>query len=336
MTWKHIDLFSGIGGFAYAFREVFGEDGETALFCDNDKYCQEVLRRHWPEVPIWSDIRELIAHAPSDRRSGEGKGTKAEEGLRQRPEHDRKLSGGLEGLGGERVILTGGFPCQPFSHAGKRRGKGDDRFLWPEMLECIRIFKPSWVIAENVYGILSIEKGMVFEQVCSDMEKEGYEVWPFIIPACAVNAPHRRDRVWFVAHSTGIGRRSRGNNTLGEDEIYRKGIPIQDNEIGEGWGRGSSPDGRSDAPIPAGEGLEREINQEGQGSRFDREAWQRDWKEVALATCVRGVDDGIPNGMDGISKAKHRTERLKMLGNAIVPQVAMEIMKAIKETEEVL
>ena len=99
-------------------------------------------------------------------------------------------------------ILTGGFPCQPFSTAGKRKGKDDERYLWGEMLRAIQEIKPKYVIAENVFGITNIDGGMVFEQVCIDLENEGYEVQPFIIPAASKNAPHRRDRVWFIAKNT--------------------------------------------------------------------------------------------------------------------------------------
>jgi len=299
---KHIDLFSGIGGFAYACKEVWGEEYEPITFCEIDKYCQSVLRRHFPDVPIWGDIRELIANARRQRQK----------------EHEQQATR-IEQCGSVDLI-TGGFPCQPFSHAGKRRGKSDDRFLWPAMLECIRIFKPAWIIAENVYGLLSIEGGLVFEQVRSDLEKTGYEVWPFVIPACAVNAPHRRDRVWIVAH-----RR--------HTELTGRTDPKEGSQR-ETFNQSSSQS--SNAPIPAGKRLEGKANQEGQSPRFNTKDWQFNWKEVAFRTCVRGVDDGISGFMDGvrISESKHRTERLKMLGNAIVPQVAMELMRSIKQCED--
>ncbi len=225
------------------------------------------------------------------------------------------------------------------------------------MLECIRLFRPTWVIAENVYGILSIEKGMVFEQVCSDMEKEGYEAWPFIIPACAVNAPHRRDRIWIVAHKQCMGRRKRTRERIQFEEqvTERQNSCNSDRKRNApdtkecGWSSERLRSGEEqkipcngisdkyengDAPISTDKGLEGKINQEGQGSRFNREEWQRDWKEVAAATCVRGVDDGSSKELYGVSEAKHRTERLKMLGNGIVPQVAMMIMETIKKVSE--
>ncbi len=314
--WHHIDLFSGIGGFAYAFREVFGNEGKTVLFCDNDPYCQAVLKRHWSDVPIWEDIRELIAHAKKCRFSSK----------RYTSRKKKKNTIFRKSNKYEITILTGGFPCQPFSQAGKRRGKGDDRYLWPEMLECIRLFRPLWVIAENVYGILNIEGGLVFEQVCSDMENEGYEVWPFIIPAVSVNAPHRRDRVWIVSRRTSLNtqpsRWSAGRNSKAGSE------KVGWNSIDAFW-----KDRNTSHTIS--KGLEGKVNKKRQMSRFNKEDWQADWREIVFRTCIRGVDDGIPLWMDRvrISKSRHRKERLKMLGNAIVPQVVVEIMKAIKYTE---
>jgi len=152
----HLDLFSGIGGFALAA----GWAGfETIGFCDNEPYAQAVLKKHWPNVPIHGDIKTLDGTA-------------------------------YRGV----TLLTGGFPCQPYSSSGKQRGKDDDRHLWPEMLRVIQQAKPSWVIGENVVGIINME----LEQVCIDLEACGYEVEPIIIPACGVDTPHRRNRVWII------------------------------------------------------------------------------------------------------------------------------------------
>lgn len=189
-------------------------------------------------------------------------------------------------------LLTGGFPCQPFSAAGKRKGTADDRHLWPEMFRVIQLAKPTWIIGENVPGIINIENGMVFEQVCADLENEGYEVQPFIIPACSVNAPHRRDRVWIVANRQG-GRKwssqPEGNNTGQSKETIRD---------------------------------------------RNRDAWEQDWLEVATELC--GLDDGLPVELGDLklTKAGHRVQQLKAYGNAIVPQVAIQIMNAIKESYE--
>ena len=267
--WRHIDLFSGIGGFAYAAKQVWGEEYETVCFCDIDRFCQALLKLRFPGVPIYGDIAELIA----DTDTGE----------RQKNE----ISAGRNTTWNGIDLFTGGFPCQPFSHAGKRRGKDDSRYLWPAMLQVIRNTRPKWVIGENVYGIVSMSDGMVFQQVCLDLEAEGYQVWPVIIPACAVNAPHRRDRVWFIAHNTN------------QPQLQRRGLSSRI------YKEHSNTYGSSD--------------------------WEKPWPEVVTKLC--GVDDGLPAELDGLklSKSKHREERLKSLGNSIVPQVAMKIMEAIKE-----
>ncbi len=259
---KHIDLFSGIGGFALAADRVFGE--VEHIFCDNEPFAQEVLKKHWPNSKLYGDIRTLTNTNDAGFQ---------EEGAEQ------QTAGGTRNTP---FLLTGGFPCQPFSQAGRRKGTEDDRYLWPEMLRVIREFNPTWVIAENVRGLLTQGGGVVFEQVCTDLESAGYEVQPIVIPAVAVNAPHRRDRVWFVAH----------RNTDGDGRI--------------GW-------------------AQKEYTAETRESALDdikgRREWDKHWHEVATAFCR--VDDGVPRRLD-------RTPRLKALGNAIVPQVAEEIMRAIK------
>jgi DNA (cytosine-5)-methyltransferase 1 len=155
-----LDLFSGIGGFSLAASWTGGI--KTVMFCENEPYCQKVLKKHWPDIPIHDDIRTL---------RGEDVGTVD--------------------------IVCGGFPCQPFSCAGKRRGKEDDRYLWPEMFRVIQETKPTWVVGENVAGLIYL----ALEDCFIDLEGAGYEVQPFIIPACGVGAPHRRDRVWIIANT---------------------------------------------------------------------------------------------------------------------------------------
>ena len=158
----HGSLFSGIGGFDLAARWA----GWDNLFnCEIDLFCRTVLKYHFPDAEQYGDIKTTDFAVWRDRID----------------------------------VLSGGFPCQPFSQAGKRKGTKDDRYLWPEMLGVIRSVRPRWVVGENVLGIVNWSKGLVFEQVCSDLEAEGYEVQPFVIPACGVNAPHRRYRTWFVA-----------------------------------------------------------------------------------------------------------------------------------------
>ena len=156
-----LDLFSGIGGFSIGLEKV---GFETVAFCEIEPYCQAVLRKHWPDTPIYNDVRELTA--------------------------ERLRTDGLVPN-----VIVGGYPCQPFSLAGGRQGEEDDRHLWPEVLRLIKEIRPTWGIFENVAGHIS----MGLDEVLSDLEAEDYAARPFVIPACGVDAPHRRDRVWIVA-----------------------------------------------------------------------------------------------------------------------------------------
>lgn len=294
---NHIDLFSGIGGFALAVDTVWKDN--THIFCEIDPFCQKVLSKHFPESKIYGDIRKFTRQGKCD-------------------------------------ILTGGFPCQPFSHAGKRGGREDNRFLWPQMLRVIQKNQPTWIIAENVGGILTIEGGMVFEQVCSDLEDQGYGVQTFIIPACAVNAPHRRDRVWFVAHADHGG--SRGTQRRGDAEKggIQKEHRAQNSSTGQPIGTAIDRENAQHDSHSDSEGRQRGGSENtGRSGQPDRHgidkgwSWDENWTEVAAKLCR--MDDGLPARLDGfeLSKSAHRTQRLKALGNAIVPQVAVEIMKAI-------
>ena len=164
-------------------------------FCEIDKYCQKVLTKNFPGVPIYDDIKKL-------------KGSQF----------------------GSVDLLTAGVPCQPASVAGKRGGTKDDRWLWPEVFRVIQEVKPTWVILENVYGILSLDGGMVFESLLSEVEDCGYETQTFIVPACGKNAPHKRDRVWVVAHNE-----SKVNGELdtqkGNGQIQQPGISIEPADV---------------------------------------------------------------------------------------------------------
>ena len=302
---KHLDLFSGIGGFALAIDRVFPNAEHT--FCEIDPFCQEVLKKHWPNSKIYEDIRIIKNTIEFGCDNG-----KQEE---QRNIGNERNSSARDGTG--IYILTGGFPCQPFSQAGRRKGTDDNRYLWPEMLRVIKEFRPEWVIAENVRGLLTIQQGVVFEQVCLDLEDTGYEVQPLIIPAVAVNAPHRRDRVWFVAHRTD-GRRRRGKTI----EI-KKGYAKESRENGELEGRLERPySNASDINTGRKGRYERKSVEEGTVT-CGSSSWEQNWLEVATRLCR--VDDGLPRRMD-------RNPRLKALGNAIVPQVAEEILKEIKNS----
>jgi DNA (cytosine-5)-methyltransferase 1 len=162
---RHGSLFSGIGGFDLA-SEWMG--WENVFHCEWNEFGQKVLNYYWPKAITYHDI------------------TKTDFTIHR----------------GTIDILTGGFPCQPYSSAGKRLGKEDERHLWPQMLRTIREIQPTWVVGENVRGLTNWNGGLVFNEVQADLEAEGYEVTPFLLPACAVNAPHRRDRIWFVAYSS--------------------------------------------------------------------------------------------------------------------------------------
>lgn len=306
----HLDLFSGIGGFAYAADQVWDDVEHT--FVEFDPFCQQVLKKHWPEAEIHGDIRQFNPNTTSEgleRRTGSVKG-------RQDARPTSKVD-----------LLTGGFPCQPFSAAGLRRGTSDDRYLWPEMLRVIRLAKPKWVIAENVGGLVTWNDGMVLETVCADLEAEGYEVQPFIIPAVAVNAPHRRDRVWFIGHAKHNGQYG-AENAKSDIKRTDRNTARQD-ELRQLKGADSL---RKDAINSKSEGLERGRGQIQTNSFSSRPDWNRNWLEVATELC--GVDDGLSAELDGfkLSKSQHRKERLKSLGNAIVPQIAIEIMRSIKST----
>jgi len=170
---NHGSLFSGIGGFDLAAEWA----GFTNLFnCEWEEFPRKVLKHHFPNAEQFEDIKDFNATAYSGRLD----------------------------------ILSGGFPCQPFSVAGKRKGSEDERHLWPEMLRVVGECKPRWVVGENVRGLVNWSDGLVFETCCTDLEALGYSVQSFIIPACAVNAPHRRDRVWIVAQNTNRDGRASG------------------------------------------------------------------------------------------------------------------------------
>ena len=164
---KILDLFSGLGGFSLGLERTGRY--KTVAFCEIDKYCTLLLQKHWKGIKIYNDVKKITKE-------------------------------GFEADGIESPdIITGGFPCQPFSVAGKQKGTNDDRHLWPEMFRIIKAFKPRFVIGENVPGIVNIQDGVVFETVCTDLESQGYEVQPFNIPAAAVGAPHQRKRIWIIA-----------------------------------------------------------------------------------------------------------------------------------------
>jgi len=314
----HVDLFSGIGGFSLAA----GWAGfRTVAFCEIEPFCQEVLRERFGAV---ADAEHDGLPVPD----GQGKATESSEP--PGANRIRKSQGGdslpilipdIRTLDGSRfrgaTLLTGGFPCQPFSVAGKRKGKDDGRHLWPEMLRVIHEAKPRWVIGENVAGFVN----MALDEVCADLEGEGYEVQPIIIPACAVNAPHRRDRVWIIGYRNEPRKDARSEDCRSRDSV---GEPDSHADDAEKRGRGQEYQN-------SGGSGERTVAPEERGGPPDPR-WDIPWPEVASRLCA--LDDGLPLELPGRPlRNKNRAQRLKAVGNAIVPSVAYEIIRRIAEIE---
>jgi len=264
---RALSLFSGIGGFDIA-AEWCGF--EVVGMVENDKFCQKVLKKHWPTVKLLGDIHDV---------KGDEFGTVD--------------------------ILYGGPPCQPASCAGKRGGTSDDRWLWEETYRIIRATKPKWIILENVRGILSLEGGVVFEELLLELESYDYETRTFCLPACSKNAPHRRDRVWIVAHTSTTGTGCDSGEVTDEEGYTREGrgksIRQRNGEVGTG---GASP-ADSHAPDTSGKGLQGgergEAHGEGQTAHGSApecgSAWQEPWLEASQRFCK--LDARIPAGLDG-------------------------------------
>jgi len=319
---NHIGLFEGIGGFSLAARWM---DWNTIAWCEWNEFGQKVLKHHFPNAKPHGDI------------------TKTDFTIYR----------------GQCDILTGGFPCQPYSSAGKRLGKEDERHLWPEMLRAIREIQPGYVVGENVRGLTNWNGGVVFDEVQADLEAEGYEVLPFLLPACAVNAPHRRDRIWFVAYSnksrnkepelqqpnihTGSSRNNEQITTHpGQTEHPRRYEPTQGQQYDGGRDARSefAPFGGSlDATNTNQERFQRgaEFGSIG-GSRENGDkqpagCFRTNWQQFPTQSPVCSRNDGISDGLVGITFSKHREKSIGAYGNAIVPQVALMIFKAIQEYE---
>ena len=305
---RHGSLFSGIGGFDLA-SEWMG--WENVFHCEWMEFPRKVLEYYWPEADSHIDICKTDFKKYANRID----------------------------------ILTGGFPCQPFSLAGKRKGTDDERYLWGEMLRAIQEIKPTWVIAENVFGITNIDGGLVFEQVCIDLENEGYEVQPFIIPAAAKNAPHRRDRCWFIAYSKSARTRKDIGGIWSEFNGCSEGIQKSGNAT-------DTEHTRLEGQHRQWEGCSEHRNNKGlfvrskdklittdtesiciQGQRNrQREGEFRgsDWSRFPTQSPICGGDDGLPTELDRITFSKWRNESIKGYGNAIVPQIAYELFKIIE------
>lgn len=370
MSFTHASLFSGIGGFDLAAEWV---GWKNVFHCEINEFCAQILKYHFPNADHYEDIKT------TDFTKWRGKIN----------------------------VLSGGFPCQPFSLAGRRKGAEDDRYLWPQMLRAIQEIKPDWVVGENVAGIITmvqpgkavelgrsatlfgedykdeeIQQQYVIETVCQDLEHSGYSIQPILIPACAVGAPHRRDRVWFIANRTDTGAESLqyswednilsgrtatdtncngrpsktkwGRNTGEEDDEQFKSIfntsLVSDTDSDRQWERtceqepinerfgttnycygcengdpAYSKSTRSEGKCGYGQ---RKVQFNGRNSKYIQTCWE---KFPTQPPVCRG-NDGLPFDVDdlAISFPKWRAESIKAYGNAIVPQVAYEIFKAIE------
>lgn len=294
---KHGSLFSGIGGFDLA-AEWAG--WENIFHCEWNEFGQKVLKHHFPKSISYADI------------------TKTDFSIHR----------------GNIDIISGGFPCQPYSTAGKRLGKADERHLFPEMLRCIKEVKPRWVVGENVRGLVNWNDGLVFHEVYDDLERQGYEVQSFLIPAASVNAPHQRYRVWFVAYSNDkqIKHSNNGRSEQKESDLW-----------GEHEGNVSSTLYSNDATNSDSERCEWGCKVRQKNNKYweNSKLWETTtkynsrnwWENFPTQSPICGRNDGIPRELDSITFSKWRNQSIKAYGNAIVPQVAFQIFKAINEFE---
>jgi len=341
------------GGFALAARWA---GIKTVQFVEIDPFCQNVLQKNFPGVPIHDDIK-TFTYATIKNDGGYLRGTKD----RQEPESGGCVEPGITESTKSAThrpnpfILTAGTPCQPASCAGKRKGTEDDRWLWGETFRVIAEVKPKWCILENVRGLLTLENGLVFDNLLSELEAIGYETRTYIVPACAKNAPHRRDRVWIVGYAEGSSEREKRGVCKRQGSYGARGIesvshaPYTDRLNGDDAGHdtgeisqlkkaevfGMQADTDTDTTglqewerkVPGRQGKDGRRKPTGDiGGR-----WQENWLTTATRLC--GMDDGVSEELYKL-ETSDRVGRLKALGNAIVPQVAFELMKAIVEIDE--
>ncbi len=291
----HGSLFSGIGGFDLA-ADWMG--WENKFHCEINPFGQKILKHYWPNATTYDDIKKTDFTIWRNRID----------------------------------ILSGGFPCQPYSTAGKRKGTDDDRHLWPEMLRAIGEIAPRWIVGENVRGLVNWSDGLVFEQVCVDLESQAYKVQPFLLPACGVNAPHRRDRIFFVAFNADNPRGSDGH---GQVRGTHGKIPERNNRS-----ESCNPDSRvvADTRRPELQRCEFKGSVGKSGAippeRAEPPRLFRDlWKDFPTESAICGGNDGISTELDGITFPKWRRESIAGFGNAIVPPLVYQIFKTIEQYE---
>ena len=315
----HVDLCSGIGGFALGFE--WAGLSKPVLFCDIEPWSRKILKKHWPDVPIAEDVKEL-ADDP-------------------------------DGLIPECSIITAGYPCQPFSLAGERRGSEDDRHIWPYIFSIVQAKRPAWCVFENVYGHVS----MGLDEVLSDLEREAYAVRPFVVPACATDAPHRRDRVWIVARNVADTRRKpKGGAAQSErSSSYATrrcgGFNPRNSEVSPTRNVADTKSMHSDGGRKHSQQGERQVSKLGESSgsndvadtdsKLGEAQHERSvlGKQNTKGSAEGHSDEGLQGNWQwkpepSVGRVAHgiprRVDRLKGLGNAIVPQVAMRIGQTIK------
>ena len=308
---KLLDLFSGIGGFSLGMEAT--NRIKTIAFVEKDKFCQKVLNKNFKNIPIEEDIRNV------------------------------------KGSNYTADIVSGGFPCQPFSVAGKRRGKDDDRYLWDETIRVVAETKPKWFVGENVEGIINISNGTVLQQIQQDLEKEGFQVQCLVIPASGIGAWHQRKRVWIIGCNVSNSNSNRNTNEIersnGEKEKVQREHRQEDSSTWEFIRTNSNDVSNSNSKLSNGCGSSTrnsstkfkglECNQSwnwneirSKAERCSEQTKSREsWWQAQSEFC--GVPNGISYELD-----KGRSNRIKALGNSIVPLIAYEIGKAIISAED--
>jgi DNA (cytosine-5)-methyltransferase 1 len=329
---KHAALFNGISGFQLAASWM---GWENVMSSEIDRFCNRVSKFHFPNCTQHYDIKTT----------------------------DFTIYRGLID------VLTGGFPCQPYSMAGKRKGKEDERHLWPYMLGAIRAIQPRWVVGENVRGLVNWDGGLVFHEVQADLEAAGYEVFPFLLPAAGVNAPHERYRIWFVAYRSNQGQGNPIGNRFAQTALHGiagyGGIGLATHAGGQRSGKsmGGQQSEQLDKNGEAGRTVTNPLNidwrGESQGWSEASRTWRQleggNWDNWPTQSPVCDGDDGFPTELlrqrlrdagDGYLTAKEinkilakahtqwRNESIKAGGNAIVPRLALQIFKTIAKFEE--
>ena len=306
MELKLLDLFSGIGGFSLGLEST--GYFKTIAFVEKDKFCHEVLKKNFPNIPIESEVRNV-----------KGNKYKAD-------------------------VITGGFPCQPFSVAGKRKGTDDDRYLWDETIRIIQECKPRWFIGENVEGIINIQNGMVLRKVCNDLEEEGFEVQCLVIPASGIGAWHQRKRIWIVAYSDSNRDRNEITKSNGEEkEIQREhwkndsttwkfigtnpnDVPNSNSKLRDGCGSSTS-NSTTELSRMECDKIKNRNKIWSKAERCSEQSTRETWWQTQSKLCR--IPDGLSTRLD-----KDRKNRIKALGNSIVPLIARQLGLAIMKAEQ--